>query len=286
MPRMREVLADAEEKLRQAGIEEYKNDAWLLFEYVFQIDRTHYFLQMNEEIGAEEKMRYEQYKNVVDRRCCRIPLQHIIGNQIFMGIDFEVNEHVLIPRQDTEILVEQALTICNDSNKDYMEILDMCTGSGCIAISMKMLAKKQITVTAADISEQALQVAERNAKKNHCEIVFVHSDLFEKLKDKTFDMIISNPPYIRSSVISSLMKEVRLYEPMLALDGDEDGLKFYREITMEAEKYLNPGGCILYEIGYDQAEEVSRILEQRGFSSVHTVKDLAGLDRVVMAEKQ
>lgn len=290
--KMCEILAEGEGKLLQAGIEEYKNDAWLLFEHAFGIDRTHYFLRMKEEISKIENgiSLYQKYENEIDLRCRHIPLQHITGHQVFMGIDFEVSEHVLIPRQDTEILVEQALKKTGDLSENgrgsgtALEILDMCTGSGCIAISMKKLAKVPVRVTAVDLSEQALQMAVKNAENNHCEIELIQSDLFEKIGDRKFDMIISNPPYIRSDVIPGLMEEVRSHEPLMALDGDKDGLKFYKKITENAVKRLNTGGCIFYETGCDQAEAVGKILKEYGFVHIRTVKDLAGLDRVVAAE--
>lgn len=290
--RMREILTEGEGKLLQAGIEEYKNDAWMLFEHVFGIDRTHYFLKMNEEISKMENGRQlcKKYENEIELRCSHIPLQHITGHQVFMGIDFKVSENVLIPRQDTEILVEQALKKAKDlyvngqSGGDALEILDMCTGSGCIAISMKMLAKVPVRVTAVDLSEQALQMAVKNAGNNHCEIEFIQSDLFEKIDDRKFDMIISNPPYIRSDVIPGLMEEVKNHEPLMALDGDKDGLKFYKKITESAVKSLNIGGCIFYETGCDQAEDVGKILKEYGFVHIRTVRDLAGLDRVVAAQ--
>lgn len=289
--RMREILAEAEEKLLRAEIGEYKNDAWLLFEHIFELDRTHYFLRMNEMISDMKNGRalYDKYAKAVDMRCSHIPLQHITGHQVFMGIDFEVNENVLTPRQDTEVLVEQALNVCRNlypdkkSSRNPLKILDMCTGSGCIAISVKMLVKVPVQVTAVDLSGQALQTAERNAEKNSCEIEFIQSDLFEKISDRKFDIIISNPPYIRSDVIPGLMEEVKDHEPLMALDGDSDGLKFYRKITEQAADCLEAGGCILYEIGCDQSEDVGRILEEHGFEHIRTVKDLAGLDRVVMA---
>lgn len=283
--RMREVISQAEEKLAEAGIEEYKNDAWLLFEHVSGLNRTQYLLRMNEDMEeVPDGVRIcVDYDRAVSERCRRIPLQHITGHQVFMGVDFKVNEYVLTPRQDTEVLVEQALKICKRFPSEP-EVLDMCTGSGCIAVSIKMLAGRELYMTAVDLSEQALKTAQENAGRQGCSIEFVQSDLFENLGNRKYDLIVSNPPYIRSEDIFELMEEVKNHEPRMALDGDVDGLKFYKKITEEAAEHLKPGGVILYEIGYDQAEDVSRILKEHGFTAIRTVKDLAGLDRVVMAE--
>lgn len=295
--KLRSIVMQAGEFLNDAGIEEYQNDAWLLFEYVFGISRTKYLLQMNDEAESIADFAKKQccFNELLQKRSKHIPLQHLIGQQNFMGLDFLVNEHVLIPRQDTEILVEYALNRCHQmiesrlpkmnevlqSREDSFDILDMCTGSGCIAISMKKLSKYPVSVTAADLSEEALKQAKANTEKHQCEITLIHSDLFENLSDKKFDMILSNPPYIKSEEIQTLMEEVRSYEPLMALDGDADGLKFYRSITKSAEKYLKPNGYLIYEIGCDQAEEVSQLMRISGFKEIEIKKDLAGLDRVV-----
>lgn len=282
-----EVLAEAENTLRVAGIPEYKNDAWLLFEAVFQMNRTGYLMHMSEKLESipDAEMLYEKYREVTEKRSRHIPLQHITGHQVFMGLDFEVNENVLIPRQDTEILVEEALKLCRE-NTQIVQVLDMCTGSGCIAVSMKKLAEHEICVTAVDLSAAALETAKRNAAKNDCEIRFLESNLFENTGTQKYDLILSNPPYIRSDVIPTLMEEVKDHEPWMALDGEKDGLFFYRRITQEAEKYLNPGGYLMYETGYDQAEAVEEILQEHGFGKIRIVKDLAGLNRVAAGQKQ
>lgn len=289
--KMREILAEAEQRLFQAGIEEAGNDAWLLFEAVFETDRAHYFLTMNEQISDIKNGEglYEKYETVISMRCQHIPLQYITGHQVFMGIDFLVNESVLIPRQDTEILAEQTLKACKDfsmgkKHTEALHILDMCTGSGCIAVSLKKLSKIPLYVTAVDLSEKALVTAKENAVRNHCEIEFIQGDLFENLNGRKFDIIVSNPPYIKSADISRLMEEVRDYEPLMALDGAEDGLSFYRKITENAGDFLNSGGCILYEIGCRQAEDVAEILKERGFVNIQIFKDLAGLNRVAAAQ--
>lgn len=287
--KMCEILAEAEETLQKAGIEESKTDAWLLFEFIFQIDRAHYFLKMTETITDKKNgsTLYQKYKEAVFMRSRHIPLQYITGHQIFMGIDFMVNRDVLIPRQDTEILAERVLKACQSMFKrkgEPLRILDMCTGSGCLAISLKMLSRAPVVVTAVDLSKKALQMAEGNAKKHGCEIEFINSDLFENLEKRTFDMIVSNPPYIKSGDIPHLMQEVRDYEPVMALDGEEDGLRFYKEITRKARNYLEAGGLIFYEIGCEQAADVREILIENGFVNIQIFQDLAGLDRVAAAK--
>jgi len=286
---MHEILAEAEEKLKKAGIEEAKTDAWLLFEHIFQIDRTHYFLQMRENIADRKNgaALYKKYEEAVSMRSQHIPLQYITGHQVFMGIDFVVNQDVLIPRQDTEILAEQALRVCQrvfERKRKPLQVIDMCTGSGCLAVSIKILSKVPIDMTAVDLSEKALKTAAENAKRHCCEIEFINSDLFERLGKRRFDIILSNPPYIKSADIPCLMEEVRAYEPLMALDGKEDGLDFYKKITGKAGEYLNVGGSLLYEIGCGQAEDVKRILAGQGFVNIQIFRDLTGLDRAAAAQ--
>ncbi len=280
------VLARGERLLESANISEFKNDAWLLFEHVFNVPRAMYFIK--KEQNAEPELQ-DKYFSYIDMRCKRIPLQHITGYQEFMGLDFKVNEHTLIPRQDTEVLVEEALDTINKykmaTNKDEIKVLDMCTGSGCIAISVASIAEN-VDVFAVDLSKEALNVAKENAENNNVSnIKFVQSDLFKLIKEETFDIIISNPPYIRTKDIEELMPEVRNYEPMSALDGFEDGLYFYRNITLEASRCLESGGYLLYEIGFDQADDVKKIMYDNGFLNVKVIEDLAGLNRVVIGRK-
>ena len=189
---------------------------------------------------------------------------------------FRVNESVLIPRQDTETLVEEALKYVHPG----MKVLDMCTGSGCIILTLLHFVK-DCQGTAVDLSERALAVAKRNAKKLQKECTFIHSDLFENIQGR-FDVIVSNPPYIATKEIEALEPEVRIHEPMMALDGMEDGLFFYRKIVSESVDYLNPNGWLIFEIGYDQGKAVSKMMEAAGYAQVGIVKDLAGLDRVVI----
>lgn len=268
----REAMAFGEKKLNSAGIADAKTDAWILLTYVCKIDRTFYYVHMDEEMSPEQLAEYEALLN---KRTEHVPLQYITGEQEFMGISFRVNEAVLIPRQDTETLVEEALKVIRPG----MKVLDMCTGSGCILIS---ILKNVVDVEGFgyDISKQAIKIAKENAKLNNVNATFERSDLFEEVVD-TFDVIVSNPPYIPTEVIGGLMPEVAVYEPIQALDGKEDGLHFYRRIVADAKTYLKPEGKLLFEIGHDQGEAVSSLLVGAGFSGVRVIKDLAGNDRVV-----
>lgn len=258
-------------RLEAVGVTDAAMDAWILLEYVTGMDRTRFFMEKQKEMPEAQKTDYE---GLIDKRAERIPVQHLTGEQEFMGLNFKVNEHVLVPRQDTEVLVEEALKRC----KPGMQVLDMCTGSGCIAVSLAKLGKAQ--VTAADISTEALKVAVDNGRKNEVFVDFRESNLFDRVPEM-YQMIVSNPPYIRSQVIETLSPEVREHEPMLALDGTADGLYFYREITRQAPEHLVDGGWLLYEIGHDQGEDVKAIMSET-FSDVSVIKDLAGLDRVVV----
>nr|WP_024834781.1 peptide chain release factor N(5)-glutamine methyltransferase [Clostridium sp. 12(A)] len=278
------LLTEGVKVLTEAGIEEATLDArYLLFE-VFHTDMTHFLLDRGRVISEDDQVldQVKQYRLMIEKRSQRIPLQHITGSREFMGLEFYVNEHVLIPRQDTETLVELIL-------KDYKGrkpvILDMCTGSGCIAISLSKIGGFD-GVTAVDLSKEALKVAKRNADVllGPGRITLIESDLFQAIEPKSrFDIIVSNPPYIPTEIIKELQPEVRNFEPMLALDGREDGLFFYRQLVSEGRRFLNPGGSIYFEIGYDQAESVSALLEDAGFAEIRVVKDAAGLDRVVCA---
>ena len=269
---LKEAYEYGQKRLIDAEIEDASLDAWYLLEYVTGISRAIYFLRMNDNMDAKQE---EQYKVYLETRAKHIPLQHITGVQEFMGLEFCVNEHVLVPRQDTEVLVESALKVL----KSEMKVLDMCTGSGCIIISLMKYAEG-ISGTGVDISKEALEVAKKNAEKLDANVHFVHSDLFAKVEG-TYDVIVSNPPYIRTAVIEELKEEVRFHDPFLALDGKEDGLFFYRIIIEESRNYLKQNGMLYFEIGHDQGEDVKRLMEQAGFVNVIVKKDLAGLDRVV-----
>lgn len=292
----RELYKQGVECLQKAQIAEAELDARLLLEWCCGTNRNTLLVHGERSISVEE---FEKYVDTIGRRAQHIPLQHITGEQEFMGLTFEVNEYVLIPRQDTEILVEEAMRHLHDG----MKVLDMCTGSGCILLSILHYSNDCVGV-GVDISEKALNVAKRNAKrmkalKENLQVSFLQSNLFEAFEnplsdgmdaqfdmDARFDMIVSNPPYIRSDVIQTLMPEVKEHEPILALDGKEDGLYFYRNIIKNAGKYLTGGGKLFFEIGYDQGKDVKRLMEQEGYKEVEVIKDFAGLDRVVCGTLQ
>lgn len=261
------------EKLQKAGITEAELDARLLLEFICHTDRNALYAHGDQEI-EDEKM--QDFLQLIEKRAVHIPLQHLTGEQNFMGLDFLVNEHVLIPRQDTEILVEEIMRDLHDG----IRILDMCTGSGCILLSL-LHYSNDCSGVGVDVSEDALAVARQNADRlAEKQAVFIQSDLFEKVEG-SFDLIVSNPPYIRSQEIAGLMPEVREHEPHLALDGKDDGLHFYREIIKGAMPHLKRGGQLFFEIGYDQGEAVQALLAANGYTEIAVVKDYAGLDRVV-----
>ena len=260
--------------LQTAGIEEAKLDARLLLEKICDTDRNTLLSHGDMEVTKEQETSFLQW---VEQRAKHIPLQHITGEQEFMGLCFLVNEHVLIPRQDTEILVEEAMQHLHDG----MRILDMCTGSGCILLSL-LKYSNDCTGLGVDISGEALQIAEENARLLGIPAEFKESNRFERGEGR-YDLLVSNPPYIEHDVIPTLMEEVREHDPMLALDGGTDGLDFYRRIISEAPEYLFRGGKILFEIGNEQAEAVSGLLAENGYTEIEVYKDYAGHDRVVSA---
>lgn len=273
-----EALKLGESYLEKQQIWDAAIDAWYLLEYTgkkkigVQVDRA-WFL-MNRQSALPQDV-WEEYQKLLERRGTHVPLQYITGEQEFMGIPFLVNDKVLIPRQDTEILVEEAMKAV----KEGEEVLDVCTGSGCIIVSLLKLVPGT-RGTACDISEEALEVARENAGRQKVSVRFCQGDLFEPITGK-FDVIVSNPPYIPTAEIEKLMEEVRLFEPVTALDGREDGLCFYRRLAAESPEYLKPGGWLMVEIGCDQGEQVSELFREAGFCKVIVKKDLAGLDRVV-----
>lgn len=263
-------------QLAEAGIAEAGLDARLLLEEICGTNRSYLLVHGDEPVTEEQR---ESYVNYIEKRRSRIPLQHILGYQEFMGLRFKVTPDVLIPRQDTEILVEEAMKHLHDG----MHILDMCTGSGCILLSLLRYSNDCIGC-GADISEAALFVAGENAKNLNLEADFIQSNLFENVEGK-YEIIVSNPPYIPTDVIPTLMEEVKDHEPMGALDGYDDGLYFYREIVKNAKDYLFLGGMLFFEIGCEQAEDVSGMMKEAGYQGVTVCKDLAGLDRVVYGTK-
>ena len=260
------------QKLKEAQIGEAQLDARLLLEEVCGTDHNTLLCHGDREVSEAEE---EQYRKALEQRAVHVPLQHLLGYQDFMGLRFQVNEYVLIPRQDTEILVEEAMRYLHDG----MRILDLCTGSGCILLSL-LHYSNDCEGVGVDISQEALQVAAQNAELLGIKADFLKSDLYEKVTGK-FDLLVSNPPYIERKVIPTLMEEVREYDPYIALDGGEDGLDFYRRIIGGAQDYLKRGGQILMEIGSGQAKAVSELLYEAGFKEIDVCKDFAGLDRVV-----
>lgn len=278
---LKDLIKEGIEKLQKASDLDATVDAWLLTEEVLGITRAQYFINPQRLVNKDDADKFFKF---IDMRCNKIPLQHITGKQEFMGLSFNVNEDVLIPRQDTELLVESVLNYLKQNIQGKkVKVLDMCTGSGCIAISIKKLAEN-VDVTAVDLSQNALKVAIDNAKQLDAKVTFIESDLFENVSGK-YDIIVSNPPYIRKSDIETLMEEVKNHEPMMALDGDEDGLIFYKKISEKLNEYLSDDGMIFYEIGYDQGKTVPDILKQYNFKDINVYKDLSGNDRVVIARK-
>lgn len=283
---VKEMIKEGEMRLMRAHCTDPWLDAELLYYYLTGTDRVGLFLRAKQEVDEETKAKYFR---LIERREQRIPLQHITGVQEFMGLDFEVNPDVLIPRQDTEILVEEACRIIRGDNprirrRSGWKVLDLCCGSGAIGVSLARICEN-VKVTGADYSLPALETAGRNAEANRVKVKFRQGDLFEAVGRRKYDMIVSNPPYIKTYMIPILQDEVKAHEPMMALDGGEDGLDFYRKIISRAKEHLRKNGVIIFEIGHDQAEEVTELIEATGeFTKVHVVKDLAGHDRVVYAE--
>ena len=288
---VKEIIKIAENRLAEAGVASPKVDAELLFRHVMNMDKVKYFMSWGTQIGDNA---CENYFQVLDVRCSGVPLQYITGHQEFMGFDFKVTRDVLIPRQDTEVLVSEVIALANGEStyvdaanvRKVKKVLDLCTGSGAIAVSIAKLLRSA-EVTASDISEGALSVARENARENEAKVEFEQGDLFAPFKRKIgsvkFDLIVSNPPYIKSEDIEGLMVEVKDHEPRLALDGGGDGLDFYKRIIEEAPRHLRKKGALALEIGCDQAEDILALAAAQ--SVYHTpviIKDLAGLDRVAL----
>ena len=284
----KEIYLWGREELQKAEVGEFELDARLLLEHICHTNRNTLLVHGDREVTQEEEQKYQE---AITLRKSRIPLQHITGVQDFMGLEFKVNRHVLCPRQDTECLVEEVMRHMNDGNR----ILDMCTGSGCILLSL-LHYSNHCTGIGADISVDALAVAEENKKRimalkrpnpwQSDSVTFVCSDLFSEISGEKFDIIVSNPPYIASGVIPTLMEEVREHESLAALDGKEDGLFFYRKIVSQSRDDLSKEGMLFFEIGYDQGQPVSEMMKEAGYSEVTVVKDFAGLDRVVYGSYQ
>ena len=280
------IYNEAVRTLEKAGVPNAALDAWYLLSYAFGIDRARWLLVRHDPVTDEQKA--DCFRRLTALRAERVPLQQITGTQDFMGLTFRVHENVLIPRQDTETLVEALLRDVSSPavSGAPIRLLDMCTGSGCIGISAAaLLGAERADVTLADISEAALAAATENIKLNgvkaNCRAV--RSDLFAAFDGQFFDVIACNPPYIKTADIPGLMPEVKDHEPHAALDGGADGLSFYRRIGEEAPACLAPAGSIYLEIGCSQAREVTEILSRNGFKDIEVIKDMCGHDRVVRA---
>lgn len=276
MSTLRQLLAWGEDTLRQAQVPDAAVDAWELMEAAFDVEKSCYFLQRDDKI--EDKDREQRYRSFIAQRSGRIPLQQITGKTWFMGLEFAVSDQVLTPRFDTECLVEQVERLLAPG----MRILDLCTGSGCILLSL-LARNPGVRGVGTDLSAAALGVACQNRDRLGISAQLVRGDLFEHVTG-TFDVIVSNPPYIPSGEIGGLMPEVREHEPAMALDGGKDGLDFYRRIIAQAAGYLKPGGWLAFEIGCSQGEELVRLLSDAGYTGIRTEKDLAGLTRMAFGQ--
>ena len=287
------LVKEGEYRLSKAFCMDPRIDAEELYCFLTGTDKVNLFLKAEEEVDAETE---EKYMELIAKRAQRIPLQHITGEQEFMGYKFKVNPNVLIPRQDTETLVVEAAKTIQDTPKEKLsfmeklkghkewEVLDLCCGSGAVGISLAKICTN-IKVTASDISEEAIKIAEENAVSLRTKVKFLQGDMFEPHKDKKFDMIITNPPYIKSNMISILQEEVKAHEPLKALDGGRDGLDFYKIIVENADKYLKQGGFLLMEIGHDQGEDLRKMLKDaKKYTAAEVIRDLPGKDRVVKCQ--
>ena len=280
-----DLLKWGRKRLEEAGIDDADIDCRRLYSYISGKRESMLFMYYRDLVSENTR---EKYKELIEIRASGVPLQHITGSQNFMGLDFKVNEHVLIPRRDTEVVVEEALRLLDSMEEAEPKALDLCCGSGAIGVSIAALSEKGCRVDLADISRKALEVTADNVRENGVEdkCRIVESDLFQAFDEaEPFDMVISNPPYIKSDVIEGLQTEVRDHEPRLALDGGADGLDIYRRLVPEAMRYLKTGGWLIVEIGSDQGESVPDLFERAGFTSVSVGRDLADLDRYVEGRK-
>ena len=268
-----ELMADGVRQLTDAGFSEARTDVRILLFHACGLDFMSFLRDGDLQAQAEQE---EYFRGMLARRMNHEPVQYIIGEQEFCGLRFLVQTGVLIPRPETELLAEAVFTTAKGKR-----VLDLCTGSGCIAVTVAKLGAPVFTA-ASDYSAEALAVAKKNAELQDVPVTFFHGDLFENVEG-TYDIIVSNPPYIKSKVVEELMPEVKDFEPRMALDGTEDGLLFYRRIVAEAKVFLNPGGRLMFEIGHDQGEEVSGLLYDAGYEEIEVKKDYAGLDRMVFA---
>lgn len=319
--KLKQLISLSKNYLQKSNIEDFNLKIKLLIEYVFDIKKEQIILNYDREIDEDKVL---EFNNLLEKVKNGVPVQYIINKQEFMGLNFYVDENVLIPQPDTEIIVEEVIKYCNiirnvnkttyekreseyedkkqektkeeniknnlmiekikqDNKNSKIKILDLCTGSGIIGISIYKYLEN-VEIYASDISKKALEIANKNAKNNDAKINFINSNMFENIKEKDFDIIVSNPPYIESSVIKDLSKEVQ-NEPRLALDGGEDGLDFYRIILKNASKYLNEDGALFLEIGYNQKDKLEEFNNSNLYKNIKCVKDLSGNDRVIIIKK-
>lgn len=282
---IKQLIDYGEKELIKNNIDEALLKSKILMEYCLGETREYILINLSKEIDDNVE---KDFRNLIDKAIKNQPIQYILGKQEFMGLEFKVNENVLIPRADTEILVLETIYIINNfinSEQKNINILDMCTGSGAIIISLaKYLKNKNINFYASDISEKAIEVAIKNSEKNEVEVKFIKSNLFEKIENIKFDLIVSNPPYIETEVINKLEEDVKK-EPIIALDGGEDGLEFYRKIAKNAKYFLKDNGYLCLEIGYNQKENVIEILKNNNYKDIYYKKDLSQNDRIVICRK-
>ena len=278
--KIKQLIDKAKHELKEAGIETYNLDARLLLCEVLNKDKIYIMVNIDEEVPAEKE---EQFLSLVNIRKKKKPMQYILGHVEFMGIDFAVKEGVLIPRGDTEVLVEEALK--NIGEEERIKVLDLCCGSGAIGLSMAV-CRKNINVGLVDLYDVPEEVTKNNIIRLNLEnrARFIKSDLLKEIKnnDYKYDMIVSNPPYIKEEVIPTLMDDVKDYEPHTALSGGNDGLDFYKRIISDSESVLTGKKILAFEIGYDQGEAVSALMAEHGYVNIRIIKDLAGLDRTVI----
>ena len=281
---IKQLIDYGEKELIKNNIDEALLKSKILMEYCLGKTREYILINLSKEIDDTVE---EKFKELINRAIKNEPIQYILGKQEFMGLEFKVNENVLIPRADTEILVLETIDIINNfiNKKEKINVLDMCTGSGAIIISLaKYLKNENINFYASDISETAIDVAIRNSKKNEVKVEFIKSNLFEKIENIKFDLIVSNPPYIETDIINNLNEDVK-NEPIIALDGGEDGLEFYRKIAKDAKYFLEDNGYLCLEIGYNQRENVIEILKSNNYKDIYYKKDLSQNDRIVICRK-
>jgi len=282
---VRDIVQMATAQLERCGVENAKVDAELIFRHLLKVDKMGFFKLWG---TALDDATWDRYLDLITQRSQGLPLQHITGEQEFMGLTFAVTPEVLIPRQETEVLVGEVVRIIQSGNKKSYSVLDLCSGSGVIGISIVSLCKN-VKVTASDVSEKAIEMTRKNAKALGVDkrMSFVKGDLFQpfkgRFKTEKFDIIVSNPPYIRSGDIAGLQVEVKDHEPLLALDGGADGLEFYRKIINDSHAHFKKDGVLALEIGHDQALDVAKIAgETERFDGIELIKDLAGKDRVLI----